>query len=138
MCQSFCLQVPSQIEALNEVLQWFERQIMPILPIRCGWEAKLALSEGFTNTVHYAHQSLPPTTPIDLEIQVCEQRLDIKIWDFGQPFDLTAKLESLQNSQQDPLEKENERGLFLMNTIMDNLQYQRVDNRNCLVMQKRF
>jgi serine/threonine-protein kinase RsbW len=136
--QPFRLQVPTQIEALNEVLNWFETQISPLLPQRFGWEAKLALSEGFTNTVNYAHQHLPPTTPITLEIQLLHQQLEIKIWDFGDPFDFTAKLNALKNPQQDPLEKEHERGLFLMNTIMDELQYVRVEDRNCLVMRKGF
>ncbi len=138
LCQSFYLQVPTQIEALNEVLDWFETQISPLLPERCGWESKLALSEGFTNTVRYAHQAFPSTTPIDLDIQVCEHLIEIKIWDFGEPFDLAAKLALIYTNQQDPLNKENERGLFLMNAIMDELQYQRIENRNCLVMQKRF
>ncbi|MGK7933773.1 MAG: ATP-binding protein [Microcystaceae cyanobacterium] len=136
--QPFHLQVPTQIEALNEVLNWFETHISPIVPQRCGWEVKLALSEGFTNIVHYAHQHLPSTTPISLEIRVLQQQLEIKIWDFGDPFDFTAKLNVLKNLQQDPLEKEHERGLFLMNTIMDELQYVRVEDRNCLVMRKEF
>ncbi|MGK7946540.1 MAG: ATP-binding protein [Microcystaceae cyanobacterium] len=134
--QSFRLQVPTQIESLNEVLHWFETQISPLLPQRCSWEVKLALSEGFTNTVHYAHQNLPQTTPITLEFQLFSRQLTMKIWDFGEPFDIIAKLKELKNPQQNPLEKENERGLFLMHTIMDELQYVRVEDRNCLVMGK--
>lgn len=136
--KSFRLQVPTHIEALNEVLHWFETQISPLVPRRCGWEAKLALAEGFTNTVNYAHQALPSSTPIFLEVFLYDRQIEIKIWDRGHPFDLTAKLEFLKNHQQDPLEKEHERGLFLMDTIMDELDYVRVENQNCLVMRKAF
>lgn len=138
MCKPFHQQVPTDIKALNDVLHWFEGEIQPLLPERCSWEAKLALAEGFTNTVYYAHQALPPETPIELEINVCERQILIKLWDFGNPFDLKAKLQSIQNSQQDPLEKESERGLFLMNALTDEMSYLRVIDRNCLILQKRF
>jgi serine/threonine-protein kinase RsbW len=48
--------------------------------------------EGFTNAVRHAHKNLPRSTPIDLEITVFNERLEIKIWDLGKPFDFKAKL----------------------------------------------
>ena len=52
----------------------------------------LAVSEAFTNAVRYAHKNLPRETPIELEITVFNERLEIKIWDRGKPFDFQAKL----------------------------------------------
>ncbi len=138
LCKPFRLQVPTDIEALNDVLHWFEAEITPFLPRRCGWESKLALAEGFTNTVCYAHRDLPSITPIDIEIEICDRQIYMKIWDFGDPFDMMAKLKSIQTSQQDPLAKENERGLFLMNALTTELQYLRIADRNCLIMRKEF
>jgi serine/threonine-protein kinase RsbW len=48
--------------------------------------------EGFTNAVRHAHKNLPRETPIELEITVFNERLEIKIWDSGKPFDFKAKL----------------------------------------------
>jgi serine/threonine-protein kinase RsbW len=52
----------------------------------------LAVSEAFTNAVRHAHKNLPRETPIELEITVFNERLEIKIWDWGEPFDFQAKL----------------------------------------------
>jgi serine/threonine-protein kinase RsbW len=99
----------------------------------------VALAEGFTNTVRYAHQHLPPTTPIDLELTLKSHSLEIKIWDHGQSFDLQAKLDSLQQRPLAPLEMESDRGLLFMRSLTDTLQYIRTaEGRNCLILQKSF
>ncbi|MEG4086414.1 ATP-binding protein [Microcoleus sp. POL10_C6] len=55
-------------------------------------QCKLATIEGFTNAVRHAHKNLPLETPINLEITVFNERLEVNIWDMGEPFDLQAKL----------------------------------------------
>lgn len=135
--QQFRLRVETNIEALVKVLQWFERKTKPILPEKSIWQCKLALAEGFTNTVRYAHQHLPTKTPIDIEINLFCDYLEMRIWDWGPPFDLHAKLASLRQSPTDPLEKESDRGLFFMQELTDDLQYVRAaKGRNCLIMKK--
>ena len=52
----------------------------------------LAVSKAFTNAVPHPHKNLPRETPIELEITVFNERLEIKIWDGGKPFDFQAKL----------------------------------------------
>ena len=52
----------------------------------------LAVSEALTNAVRHAHKNLPRETPIYLEITVFNDRLEIKNWDWGEPFDFQAKL----------------------------------------------
>nr|WP_228036090.1 ATP-binding protein [Microcystis sp. LEGE 00066] len=125
--------------ALIPVLQWFESHGRPFLPESLLWQCKVALAEGFTNTVRYAHKNLPPTTPIDLELTFSSHSLEIKIWDHGQPFDLQAKLNSPQQDPVAPLEMESDRGLLLMRSLTDTLQYIRTgEGRNCLILQKSF
>nr|WP_199309410.1 ATP-binding protein [Microcystis viridis] len=125
--------------ALIPVLQWFESHGCPFLPESVLWQCKVALAEGFTNTVRYAHKNLPPTTPIDLELTFSSHSLEIKIWDHGQPFDLQAKLDSPQQDPVAPLEMESDRGLLLMRSLTDTLQYIRTgEGRNCLILQKSF
>ncbi|ARI79551.1 sigma-B activity negative regulator [Microcystis aeruginosa FACHB-905 = DIANCHI905] len=135
----FHLQVRTELAALIPVLQWFESHGCPFLPESVLWQCKVALAEGFTNTVRYAHKNLPPTTPIDLELTFSSHSLEIKIWDQGQPFDLQAKLNSPQQDPVAPLEMESDRGLLLMRSLTDTLQYIRTgEGRNCLILQKSF
>ena len=136
--KQFRLQVETELEALTVILQWFERITKPLLLKKLFWQCQVALAEGFTNTVRHAHQNLPPTTKIDLEVNLFVGCLEMRIWDWGKPFDLEAKLKSLRQNNQDPLEKEGERGLLFMQELTDELAYIRMSNQcNCLVMRKR-
>ncbi|MFS8120685.1 MAG: ATP-binding protein [Microcoleus sp.] len=88
------LKLNSDIKGVTQVLGWFESCFLEYLPIPKAvlYQFKLATVEGFTNAVRHAHKNLPPETPIELEITVFNSRLELKIWDWGKPFDLTAKL----------------------------------------------
>ena len=89
---SLQLQLNSDIHAVAQVLSWLE-QLDPLgIPVAVLHQCKLAVVEGFTNAVRHAHKNLPRETPIDLEITVFNERLEIKIWDRGKPFDFKAKL----------------------------------------------
>lgn len=131
------LQVETDLNAVPEVLQWFEQFTSPLLPQQFCGECQLALVEGFTNAVRHAHHHLPPTTPIELELELFPQYLEMRVWDQGQPFDWQAKLDALCQEDVDPLEKEGGRGLMFMNQLTDELSYVRfTDERNCLLMRK--
>ncbi|NER19843.1 MAG: ATP-binding protein [Symploca sp. SIO1B1] len=135
------LQVETALEAVPDVLKWCEQFISPLLPPKFCWECKTALIEGFTNAVRHAHEHLPQNTTIELELKLCSNYLEIKIWDQGEPFDLRAKLqeilEEIRQKKIDPLDMENHRGLLWMDQLMDELAYERLpDQRNCLVMRK--
>lgn len=139
LINQFRLKVRTEFEALEEILPWFETITQGYLPKKTLWECKLALAEGFTNTVRYAHQDLPPVIPIIIDVHLFSNYLNIKIWDVGPPFDLQEKLAVIENNPLNPLEKESDRGLFLMKSLTDNLQYIRIANqRNCLIMGKKF
>jgi serine/threonine-protein kinase RsbW len=132
------LQVKTDLEAITEVWQWFEQFTSPLLPQLFWWECEVALTEGFTNVVRHAHQHLPQTTPIEIELKVFAQYLEMRIWDRGEPFDLQAKLQSLYQEDSDALEREGRRGLIFMHELMDELDYLRgSDGRNCLLLRKR-
>lgn len=136
--QIFRLRVNTELEALIPVLHWFEQETEHLTPKAIVWQCKLALAEGFTNTVRYAHENLPQQTPIDLELMLFPDAIEIRLWNFGEPFDLNQTLTELQNSSVDPLEKEGDRGLIFMNALMDELHYIRqADQRNCLIMRKK-
>jgi serine/threonine-protein kinase RsbW len=136
--KQYHLQVKTELEALKEVLQWFEGLVFPLVPQRIGWQCEVALVEAFTNAVRHAHQNLPKTTPIDLEVKLLPNFLEMRIWDRGQPFDFQAKL---RKGEQDvnSIDKEGGRGLQFIKKLTDDLQYLNLPNhRNCLVMRKKY
>lgn len=131
------LQVETDLKALTSVSEWLENIVLPMIPADFRWQCELIITEGFTNVVRHAHQNLPQTTLIDLEVKVFADYLEIRIWDRGQPFKLEAKLHSIMQQQHNPLEREGGRGLVFMYKLTDDLRYIRTDDRrNCLVMRK--
>ena len=135
MCQQRHLHVNTDLQQLEQVLDWFN-QIDPIPMASVDWlQCQMALAEGFTNAVRHAHHGLPQETPIEIELAVDVNRIEIRIWDMGPPFDLSQQLASLP-AQPQQMATEG-RGLHLINRITDQLSYLRVDgHRNCLLMVK--
>ncbi len=136
--QKFKLQVATKLEALQEVLQWYKELISPCLPQQTGWQCEVALVEAFTNAVRHAHQDLPTNTPIDLEVELYPNCLEMRVWDRGKPFDLKAQLQANRDNVTS-LEKEGGRGLQFIKKLTDELQYlSNLDYRNCLVIKKTY
>lgn len=136
--KKFKLQVATKLEALQDVLQWYEELISPCLPEKTGWQCEVALVEAFTNAVRHAHQDLPTNTPIDLEVELYPNSLEMKVWDRGKPFDLKAQLQAHQDNVTS-LDKEGGRGLQFIKKLTDDLQYlSNLDYGNCLVIKKRY
>ncbi len=132
------LQVQTDLNALNEILRWFENQTSTFLSEDLLYQCKIALTEGFTNVVRHAHRTLSPTTPIDLEVTIFPNFIEMRIWDQGQPFDLEQTLQYVHHLHTDPLAHEGSRGLLFMQKLTDELSYTRTDDqRNCLLMRKR-
>ncbi len=132
------LQVPTDLNALEEILRWFEAVTCPRLPKESLEKCKIVLTEAFTNAVRHAHRQLSRTTPIDMEVMILPDSIEMRVWDFGDPFDLEATLIYVdQLHKQDPLKYEGQRGLLFMSKLTDELSYQRTpDQRNCLIMKK--
>ena len=136
--KQYHLQVTTELEALKEVLQWFESLVFPLVSQKMGWQCEVALVEAFTNAVRHAHQDLPESTPIDLEVKLLPSFLEMRIWDRGKPFDIKAKLRKSER-EANLMEREGGRGLQFINKLTDELQYLNLPNhRNCLVMRKNY
>lgn len=137
MFQQDSLRVKSDLIFLNQVLQWFEMFCFQNLG-KVSWledkydGIKLALAEGFTNAVRHAHVRLPKETPIDIQVKLSDRGLEIRIWDFGEPFDPNT----LQEPEPGTLQVGGY-GWFLMRRIADRVIYERgQDERNCLILIK--
>jgi serine/threonine-protein kinase RsbW len=130
------LQVNS-MTPLDLVLSWFEQLHPPQIPKSVWIRCQLALAEGFTNAARYAHKDKAPDLPIEIEVEVFAESLEIKIWDWGEPFDLEQKIAEM--SERVDLEAAGGRGLKLMKDISDSLSYSRTAaNQNCLSIVKNY
>ena len=93
---------------------------------------KLALAEGFSNAVRHAHRHLPPDTPIDVEFNLSRDRIELKIWDWGKPFDPDA----LEEPELGTL-RQGGYGWFLLRRLVNRVSYRRDrQGRNCLLLEK--
>lgn len=130
------LKVNTDLKELEHVLEWFN-QLERLQICKQVWaQCQLVLAEAFTNAVRHAHKNYPLETPIELEVTVFNESLEIKIWDYGQPFDLEAKLSEVREIEPDIL-SEGGRGLSFITKLASRVSYTRTsDDRNCLVMVK--
>ncbi len=129
--------VESDLKALDQVLCYFDQLNQPWIPKKDWLQCQLALAEGFTNAVRHAHRQLPLETPIEIELRLTSQGLEIRIWDCGPPFDLEKVLSTL-DSQKNQLTGHG-KGLPILQKIAAYLSYYRTDdNRNCLAIVKNF
>jgi serine/threonine-protein kinase RsbW len=141
------IQVNSDIYALAKLQEWFH-QFQKLLPNPTWMQCNLVLVEVFTNVVSYAHEGLAEETPIDIEITVddTEHSLELRIWDFGEPFDLEAEIEraAIESQKNQYFESVDDiptggRGLMIAKTVADDIRYDTLsDGRNCFVMTKNF
>ena len=131
------LQVNTGLSALDRVLSWFAQLYEQRIPTSVWIRCQLALAEGFTNAVRHAHEGKRPDLPVDIEVAVCTESVEIKIWDSGAAFDLEQKIKDM-SEKIDP-ESPGGRGLKLMKDIADSLSYTRTaDGRNCLSIVKNY
>lgn len=133
-----CIQVHTDLNALTDVLQWFDQFELPSLSKDFLWQCQVVLTEGFTNAVRHAHSHLPSSTVIELEMKLFIDYLEIKIWDQGKLFDWEGTLVAISQEEVDPLEKEGGRGLMFIKQLTDYVGYDRCsDQRNCLTLHKK-
>ena len=130
------LQLKTDLAALSDVLGWFNELHQPSIAREIWLRCQLALAEAFTNAVRHAHKDRSKEVPIDLEVTISEDAIEMRIWDFGPPFDLKEKLRKMPRNQEN--ESGGGRGLRLLEAIADSISYTRIDNRNCLLMVKNY
>ncbi|MGA9383017.1 MAG: anti-sigma regulatory factor [Phormidium sp.] len=130
-----CIQLRTDLKALTDVLIWFDQLYNLVIPREVWLRCQLALAEAFTNAVRHAHKNQPSEVPIDIEVTLTENCIEMRIWDYGSPFDLKDKLKLMPTNHEN--DSSGGRGLRLLEAIADDLNYTRTaEQRNCLVMVK--
>jgi serine/threonine-protein kinase RsbW len=129
--------VNGDLKALDQLLHDFDQLYQPWIPKKDWLQCQLALAEGFTNAVRHAHRHLPPEIPIEVEIVLSQQNMEVRIWDYGSPFDLDGFLKDVAR-QNDQLAGHGQ-GLVILQKIAARLSYTRAKgDRNCLLIVKQF
>lgn len=130
-------QVNTDLGLLAQVLAWFNQLHQPSIPQSVWLKCELALAEGFTNAVRHAHFDKPLETPIEIEVTLRKQAIELRIWDYGSGFDLIEQLHDLP----EPAAQETSggRGLKIIEQTADEFSYRAVDEqRNCLIIIKHY
>lgn len=128
-------QTPTNLDKLADVLGWFARWHPPSIPEPVWLRCQLALAEAFTNAVRHAHRGFSSDVPIEIEVSLSAETIEMRIFDRGEPFDLEKKLREM--SPETDRTATGGRGLKLMRDIADELSYRRTaDGRNCLAIVK--
>lgn len=137
LSQRASLQVSTDLNALVDVLSWFDQFQDSLLPYNVWLQCQLAIAEGFTNAVRHAHRDKPPDTPVELEVEVHSTLVEMRVWDEGPGFDIDTYLADRPMTVDE--NAEGGRGLSLIQQIADTVTYSRSsDQRNCLYIAKRF
>ena len=123
----------NQYSELRRISKWVHRIA---LAQGCTRElvhaVELSVNETLTNIISYAYRD-DTQHEIVVELLAQPERICVRIEDDGVPFDplkapIAAPSESLAESSHTG------RGILLMRNLMDELHYERGDNRNSLTM----
>ena len=106
------------------------------LEIGLANKIKLAVEEAVTNIIDYAYQNGTEGI-ISVTIEADESRIRFILTDSGAEFDPTgvSKADTTLTVEERPI---GGLGVFLVRNLMDSINYERVDGKNVLRMEKRF
>lgn len=135
--KQFSQQFPTDLNVLDDVLMWFDQLNEPPIPRKIWLKCQLALAEGFTNAVRHAHKGLSTEVPIEIEVTLYQESLEVRIIDQGPPFNLEQRLKTMPETVSE--KASGGRGIAILHKIADFLSYTRTsDHRNCLLIVKHF
>jgi len=135
MKRDYCFELKSKLSELNALCRHLEDcgNVLD-LPQKCLFEINLGLDELFTNIISYGfddgieHQ-------IKFSLAKDKETLVVQVEDDGLPFN---PLEVADHEVSDDLDSINIGGLgiHLVKKVMDDIDYQRVEGRNRLILKK--
>lgn len=128
--KKYQLVLETRIQEIDRVLDF----VSSAVPKSIVWPCQTSMVEAFANVVNHAHQALPAATPVILEIWRFCDRVELRVWDHGQPFDWEKRLQQKLANPPGP-DDTSGRGIIWIHKLTDRAQYIRMeDERNCLVM----
>lgn len=101
-------------------------------PDTLGHHLNVVLTEALVNAIKHANTA-NPDEEVHIRISVSGKELLIKVYDNGQGFDLNL---IPSNGCPDPLDEQG-RGIYIIRSLMDSVEYKKTNGGNVLVMKKR-
>ncbi len=122
----------AEIERLQSEISTIADQLC--IPDKIAFQINLSLDEIITNIIHYAYVGTD-NPPISIDMTVSDNAVRIEIIDSGKPFDPT---DVAPPDIDCPIEERPVGGLgiHLAKSMMDAIEYQRLNNENHLILQK--
>lgn len=129
--------VPNQTRYLSMIGKIGENVVRELDRFKGDREAlahhlNVVLTEAMVNAIKHANAA-DPNKKILIRISVSDQEICIKVYDSGQGFDLTSvpdpKFEADQLGEKG-------RGIFIIRSLMDSVEYKKADGGNVLEMKK--
>ena len=96
-----------------------------------GHHLNVVLTEALVNAIKHANTS-EPDREVRIRINVSDRELVIRVFDNGQGFNLDVVPQGICP---DPLEEKG-RGIFIIRSLMDSVEYKRANGGNVLEMRK--
>lgn len=93
-----------------------------------AYHINLVLTEAMTNAIQHANEG-DPDKEVHITITILDRILNIKVYDQGQGFDISALPPANQLS-------DHGRGVYIIRTLMDHVSYRRHNGGNVLEMVK--
>lgn len=95
-----------------------------------AYHINLVLTEAMTNAIHHANEG-DPEKEVHITITILDRNLNIKVYDQGQGFDVSAlPVPDPQNLE------DHGRGVYIIRALMDHVSYRRTNGGNVLEMVK--
>ncbi len=132
--ETFHLEIPADENNLSEV-----RDFIAEICLKAGFSkretnnTKLAMDEACTNIIKHAYRDKAGSIRVDVQAE--PGKVEINIFDRGKSFDW-SKVEDPDLQQYVEIGKKGGLGIYLMNRLMDDLDYQPSENGNRLIMVK--
>ncbi|MBQ1874312.1 MAG: ATP-binding protein [Paludibacteraceae bacterium] len=131
----YSLVMRNDIQQIPTLAEWIE---MIGLPQELNMPINLALEEAVSNVMLYAYPG--KSGQVLVECEKCQepkgQKLVFTITDSGVPFDPTQQKDPdvTQSAEERPI---GGLGIFLVRQIMDDIRYERKDDKNILTLVKK-
>ena len=133
--RDYCFELKSQLSELNALCHHLEDcgDVMG-LPQKCLFEINLGLDELFTNIISYGFED-ESEHQIKFSLVKEKETLVVQVEDDGVPFN---PLEAAAPETSEDLDSINIGGLgiHLVKKMMDDINYQRVEGKNRLILKK--
>lgn len=95
----------------------------------------VVLTEALVNAIRHANAN-DPDEEVEIRITVTDEELLLQVFDHGRGFNLESISATAEDSQHEL--EDHGRGLYIMRSLMDSVEYYPVEGGNVLEMRKQF